>query len=403
MHILPNQALLSDDRSNCLSLTLITTVGDYLEFIKKTYDNRGGLDGQRLPLKTKTAIKIRGRMIDDLLHGAVLPPIVIGVVPNDVAEMAKLKGLAEAGDIINLTSQIEAVEPAQIAIIDGMQRTTALIEALEKDQSKIISQPVRLELWIGQNANSLIYRMLVLNTGQVPWDIKRQLETVYTFLLKEIETRVSDISVFKIDDRNRRSTGGQYQSSIVIEGYFAFTSRKPNVDIKERVAEDFARIDATESAAEEANLKRFIEALRLLVELDKTFARYTNTEQIDGSESRFTEGRDVFKVRAAIIGFISAAAVWIYGEPGFEFDFKKHEENANILIESISSLTGKLKNLSPAEVGEFLQLDILNIRLMGKTGGVGDFEREVFHRAFLSAIKHGSDLPNMIPCWRAGY
>ncbi|WCD81013.1 hypothetical protein [Pseudomonas sp. TUM22785] len=403
MHVLPNQALLSDDRSNCLSVTLITTVGDYLEFIKKTYDNRGGLDGQRLPLKTKTAIKIRGRMIDDLLHGAVLPPIVIGVVPNDAAEMAKLKGLAEAGDIINLTSQIEAVEPAQIAIIDGMQRTTALLEALEKDQEKIISQPVRLELWIGQNANSLIYRMLVLNTGQVPWDIKRQLETVYTFLLKEIESRVTDISVFKIDDRNRRSTGGQYQSSIIIEGYFAFTSRKPNVDIKERVAEDFARIDATESAAEEANLKRFIEVLRLLVNLDKTFARYTNTDQADGNDNRFAEGRDIFKVRAAIIGFISAAAVWIYGEPGFEFDFQKHEENTTLLIKSISSLTDKLNNLPPTEVGAFLQLDILSIRLLGKTGGVGDFEREVFHRAFLSAIKHGDSLPNMVPCWRAGY
>lgn len=402
MQVLQNQALLRDDRSSCLSVTLITSAGDYLNFIQRSYEANGGLEGQRTPLKTKTAIKIRSRMVDDLLHGAVLPPIVIGVVPRDAVEAKALSDLAESGKVAELTARIEAVEPAQIAIIDGMQRTTALLESMQKDRATIQSRPVRLELWIGENTNSLIYRMLVLNTGQVPWDIKRQLETVYTFLLKEIRQKVPDISVFKIDDRSRRTASSEYQSSIVIESYFAFTARKPNVDVRERVAEDFARLDATESAADSANLERFIETLALVAKLDAAFSRFvvpraTGPEE----EARFNEGRDIFSVRAAVVGFVSAAAVSIYGEPGFEFPAGVVEQNAQQVSKSVTDLTDKLAVFTPEQVGEFLQLEILGQLLSERTGGVGDFERAVFHRAFLSAIKHGPALPSMLPCWRA--
>jgi len=402
MQVLQNQALLRDDRSSCLSVTLITNAGDYLNFIQRSYKANGGLEGQRTPLKTKTAIKIRNRMVDDLLNGAVLPPIVIGVVPIDAAEAKTLTDLAESGKVGELTARIEAVEPAQIAIIDGMQRTTALLEASLKNPAVIKLRPVRLELWIGQNTNSLIYRMLVLNTGQVPWDIKRQMETVYTFLLKEIRQKVPDISVFKIDDRNRRTTSSEYQSSIVIESYFAFTARKPNVDVRERVAEDFARLDATESAADSGNLERFIETLALVAKLDVAFSRFVAPRVLDPEQkARFNEGRDIFSVRAAVVSFVSAAAVSIYGEPGFAYQTSVVEQNADHVSKSITELIEKLTNFTPEQVGEFLQLDILGQLLSERTGGIGDFERAVFHRAFLSALKHGSALPSMLPCWRA--
>lgn len=400
MQILSNQSLLIDDRSSCLSVTLITTVKDYLDFIRGTYNNRGGLEGQRLPLKTKTAIAIRNRMVSDLLKGAVLPPIVIGVVPTDVNNFNDFKNLAIAGDVVSLANSMVAEDSSQIGIIDGMQRTTALLEASEIDSAAIDARPVRLELWIGENTNSLIYRMLVLNTGQVPWDIKRQLETVYVFLLREIQQVVPDIQVFKIDERNRRTTGGQYQSSVIIESYFAFTSRKPTVDIKERVAEDFARLDATDSASDADNLSRFIESLRLLSALDKVFSKFVDVEPV-ADDVRFSQGKDVFSYRAAIVGFVSAIAVSIYGEPGFSLTDKEISERAAFVTTSIENLIRKLSTMTPDAVGEFLQLETLGLRLVGKTGGVGDFEREVFHKAFLSTVRHGQELPSMLPCWRA--
>jgi hypothetical protein len=400
MQLQDNQFLLVDERSKCLSVTLVTSVDDYLAFIGSSYKDSGGLEGQRLPLKTKTAIKIRSRMVSDLVSGAVLPPIVIGVVPKDSDHFQALKKLAINKDLPSLVGSIENENPSQIAVIDGMQRTTALLEAVARDAKAVADRPVRVELWIGESANSLIYRMLVLNTGQVPWDIKRQLETVYSFLLREIEQRVPDVNVFKIDDRNRRSSGGQYQSSRIIESYFAFTSRKPNVDIKERVAEDFARIDATESASDSANLMRFIESLRLLVELDHAFSRFTCAGQNEEGD-RFIEGKDIFAVRAAVVGFVAAMSVAIYGDPGFELSDQEVSDRYDMARNNLGELASKLNALKAEEVGEFLELEVLNQRLQGRTGGVGDFEREVFYRAFMAAIKHGKALPNMTPCWRA--
>ncbi|MEX3939954.1 hypothetical protein AB4Y44_10460 [Paraburkholderia sp. BR10937] len=404
MQLQRNQALLVDERSRCLSVTLVTTVADYLSFIEDTYNNRGGLEGQRLPLKTKTAIKIRNRMVGDLVRGAVLPPVVIGVVPKDREHFLRLKDFAEAGALDAFVASIEEEERTQIAVIDGMQRTTALGDAMEKDVAAVSGRPVRLELWVGESTNSLIYRMLVLNTGQVPWDLKRQLETVYSFLLKEIKEHVADIQVFEIEDNSRRTTGGQYQSNRIIESYFAFTSRRPKVDVKERVAEDFARLDATDSASDDANLQRFLESLRLLSELDRAFARFEGEgeeQQGEDREFRFQQGKDIFRVRAAVVGFVAAVSVAMFGDPGFDLDADEVTRRYEDVRVKLTDLVDKLGQMTPPEIGEFLSLDLLDTSLSSRTGGVGDFERDFFYRAFLAAVKHGSALPNMVPCWRA--
>ncbi len=409
MQLCQNQALLIDERSKSLSITITTTVASYLSFIKKAYEADGGLDGQRAPLKTKTAITIRARMISDLLSGTVLPPIVIGIVPKDAAQFGEIKHFADTSDLATLADYLDCIDGSGLAIIDGMQRTTALLEARERNDDFIHNRPVRLELWVAMKANSLIYRMLVLNTGQVPWDVRRQLETVYSFLLREIRERVPNVSVFKLDDKNRRSTSGQYQSSMIIESYFAFTTRKPVIEVKERVAEDFARLDATATAAEDSNFDRFVETLRLLAELDSAFSLYKGTGgdnkgEVTDLAERFKEGKDIFALRAAIAGFVSAAAVYIFGEPGFDKTPDEINASAEIMTQSISALVMKLKAMTQEQVGDFLELEILRQRLVReKSGGVGDFEREVFHRAFLSTIKHGQRLQNMTPCWRAAW
>ena len=53
-----------------------------------------------------------------------------------------------------------------------------------------------------------MYRMLVLNTGQVPWTIRRQLEVVYGSLLKTIKNSVPEIEIYAIDDSNTELMGG---------------------------------------------------------------------------------------------------------------------------------------------------------------------------------------------------
>lgn len=64
-----------DNRSNCVSVLCESTVGEYLDFIQATYQERGNIAEQRDVLSTKSAITIRYRMVEDIKQGAILPPL----------------------------------------------------------------------------------------------------------------------------------------------------------------------------------------------------------------------------------------------------------------------------------------------------------------------------------------
>jgi hypothetical protein len=51
-----------------------------------------------------------------------------------------------------------------------MQRTAALFEAIEADKA-VLDRQMRVEFWLTRSVRTMIYRMLVLNTGQVPWTL----------------------------------------------------------------------------------------------------------------------------------------------------------------------------------------------------------------------------------------
>ena len=71
---------LHDLRSNCYSIITECTLERYLEVIENSYKKNGSITGQRAKVVTKTAKNIRDRMIDDIILGAVLPPVVLGYV-----------------------------------------------------------------------------------------------------------------------------------------------------------------------------------------------------------------------------------------------------------------------------------------------------------------------------------
>lgn len=256
---------LEDKNSNCLSILATVPLSDYFELVRHAYrDQQGGLEGQRAPITTKTGLKIRGRLVNDLRNGAVIPPIVVGAVCS-LAVINSMRRARSSGALISLLKK----QSVDLSIIDGMQRTTALQEA-GLDESE---EPIRVELWVSQKVESLIYRMLVLNTGQVPWDLKRQLDTLYRPILNQVMTEVPAARIIALDEPFRRSQAGEYRSTRIIELFLAFTSRSIDVYIKERVAEEFAKIDITEATAQSTFMPLFIEALKLLIQVDSAFDR----------------------------------------------------------------------------------------------------------------------------------
>jgi hypothetical protein len=378
--------ILKDKRVNCYSVMTELTVGEYLDIINSAYKNRGGIEGQRDALKTSTAIRIRKRMIQDLNAGTVLPPIVLGVV------MA-LEKLDE-----NSWPEIrKKITPESISIIDGMQRTTALLEVINHNQN-LVNSSIRVEYWIASNTNGLIYRMLVLNTGQVPWNLRRQIETVFRSIIQEIKEQVTAIEVLEIGESKRRVKAGQFQADQLIELYLVFGTRKEKIDTKERLADEFTKQDFIESVADKDFTNIFYDVLSYLGELDKLFDKY---QQNNPEKNRFNTGKDLFDSQPARIGFVTAIALKVLGRPGVHYTLKEERSNWDNIKNNFDKFRKRLQAMKKEEIEDFLDFKTLNELIVQKSGKVGDFEREFFLKAFHVLVEENFELPTMTPCWRA--
>jgi hypothetical protein len=367
------------------------SVRRYLEVVREAHANQGGIEGQRAVLGTTTARRIRERMISDLSQGAVLPPIVIGLVvsgPN-FGSMPPTNHAALAG----LLSTVEADD---VSIIDGMQRTSALVAAAEVHES-VLDRPVRVEFWITSSVRALIYRMLVLNTGQVPWTLDRQISVVFASMLGELRTRVPTIEkLITPDDPGRRVGAAQLRFDSVVEMYMAFSLRKTAVDAKEQVSDEFSRLDFVENLDDTNFQDHFYDVLTMLVTLDKVFSRASTTDA-----SKLTSGRQVFDRQPARIGYVVALGMKILGRPGQERSPDEKKNALGAVMPEHAAFVDRLEKLSNSELIDFLRLDVLGEVLDKRVGQVGRYERGVFLEAFRVLADEHFAVKSMEICWRA--
>ncbi|MDX9943173.1 MAG: hypothetical protein RBS35_00130 [Azonexus sp.] len=385
---------LHDQRVDCYSIMTTMRTGDYLDLVEAAYQNRGGIEFQREKLRTTSAIRIRRRMVEDIVNGAVLPPVVVGVVlaPDDFSLATKLAAK-------QVVPTIKQQEDDRISIIDGMQRTTALREAMAS-APEVGKRPMRVEFWISESTNSLIYRMLVLNTGQVPWNLRSQVEVVFRSLILEIEGQVGGLEVLQLNDGRRRSKGGQFQANELVELFLVFGARKEKIDIRERLADEFTKLDFMEAASDKDFAKHFCNAMDVLVRLDVLFDRF---KKKSGNAVRFTSGKDLFASQPACVGLITAIATDVFGRPGVNRPTTDQAKRLEKIIRGLAKLEKKLQKLDNEEIGDFLGFQTLNEAIArGKSGlSVGDMEREFFLKAFQVLLEEDFALADMTPCWRA--
>ena len=382
---------LVDDRTECFSVQTTVPVRDYLDMVRPAHSARGALSGQRDTLKTTTAKRIRDRMVSDIRRGAVLPPVVIGAVVNQA--LFESFPITEAASIDDL---LPRKDRGELSIIDGMQRTAALSEAAHID-STVLQRRMRVEFWLTQSVRTMVYRMLVLNTGQVPWTLARQLSVVFSPLLNELQDNVPEINrMFTPDKPGRRVNPGEFSSDALVELYIAFSLRKTNIDTKEALSDEFSRLDFVENLSDTSFQEQFYNTLSLLTSLDITFSRFDPE-----LKTRFSKGRNIFDSQPARIGFVVAVAQHVLGRPGMDRSHDEREGRMRQVRNDAGRLLGRLKSMTGERIGEFLKLDVLAETLDRRVGQVGRYERAVYFEAFQVLIAEKFDLTNMEPCWRA--
>lgn len=385
--------ILLDGKLKCISILTRMTVSDYLGLVEKAYSNRGGISGQREALKQKTAISIRNRMIEDIKGGTILPPIVVGAVVSGDRYDEIVKGNVPDEDLKN------EIIIDQLSIIDGMQRTTALLKAVSEKED-VNKREIRVEYWISDNSNSLLYRMLVLNTGQVPWNVRRQIEVIFSGIIKEIRDKVNNIEVITISDSSRRSKGGQYQAGDLVELFLAFGARTWKINTKEKLTDEFTRHDFLQSSGEIDLVNLFCEVLENMVNLDILIDTKCKKSEEENT-SKFKTGKDLFASQPARIGFISAAGEKIIGRPGDERGQEKIDECKRVFFDTINNVSENLKAKSDEDVLDYIDFATLNQKMERKMSKVGDYERELFYEAFKVLIDENGEVSTLGICWRA--
>jgi hypothetical protein len=394
-------SVLFDRKVHCVSALTEMSVGEYLQLVGKAYDNRGALTHQRTALKTASGRRIRERMVRDVIGGAVLPPLVIGVV-GEKGSVEQFK-TRSAEDVLHY---VRREYPDAISIIDGMQRTTALYEAVSKDPG-VENQTVRVEAWLGDQVESLIYRMLILNSGQVPWNLKQQLRVVYENLVSELYAKVDFSRLLQPGERRWRA--GEFNSDDLIETYIAFGLRKTEVETQQNLAEEFSKLDIAESVSEGRYDEYFFPIVQMLVNLDRVFSRFDPPfELVSQEKSRarrvYDKGKNIFDTQPPRIGFVVANAVRIFGRTGMNRDKSITEAEFASLTAAQQEFVERLGNMSEDQLGEFLALDVLTEALSTRpTSAVGRWERNFWETAFKVLLEERYAVDSMVPCWRAGY
>lgn len=385
---------LSDNIGSASVLTSMT-VDNYLSLIESAYSKRGSIEGQRDALTTTSAVRIRDRMASDFKRGAILPPVVVGVLVG--SEQMEAAATWSSDELRNI---LRGVTESAISIIDGMQRTTVLKE-IRADAG---AREIRVEFWISDATANLTYRMLVLNTGQVPWNLRRQIEVINASFVAELKNSFKKqspaIEIYGIDDKRRRFGPGEYQANDVVEMYLAFGLRKAQVDKESVLADQFSRLDMIEAVSEKAFFGSFVKVFQQLARFDHAFSILdASSNKSSGKGPRFSSGRTLFDSQPACAGFMAAAAQKVYGRPGAKKTQVQAKQNLQALLDHCEQVLEKISKFNQSQLRSFLDFGTLNEVLDRPAGKIGDFERAMFTEAF--RLLFDEDVASMTPCWRA--
>jgi len=180
---------------------------DYLKLARKILENN---EFQRN--KVTSSNNIYRLLREDMKVGCIFPPIVLASkISKEEFEKASFDSLDES----------------KFLILDGLQRTHALIEAeaeLSPNTSAFHENILRLEILFTANKTNVLYRMLTLNTGQTKMPKRHQIEILYSDLSS---ADIPGIRIIKQVDRESPKDVGDYKFNDLVEGFNAYIDQDP--------------------------------------------------------------------------------------------------------------------------------------------------------------------------------
>lgn len=335
---------LQDKKIQGKSWMTIMTIRDYIDMTD--------LDNNPYQ-RNKLGIKPYSKLIEDLLNDTVIPPISV----------------VYDGDVLDLQSELDGKN--KFIILDGLQRTNCLLHCISllnaskstgiiKNTNEFLDKKIYVEIWEKLNLQTILYKMLVLNTGQRKMDYSHQLDILNKSIKTELEKNgIEVITAKEIKEEGRRKKEC-FQLADITEGLVSFINRVPISGKKDAAEFLFERFNIGLNSGEENSSTLSIisdnDTYKYLIWTLKDFNYLLN--------NKYKENNPLLKYNVFLISFLASLG----------FSLNKNKEN---LYKKIRILINKLETENDP-----LKLTLFEEYYSSFKTGIGEKRRKFVYEVF---------------------
>lgn len=342
------------------------------------------------------------RLKTDIAAGALLPSITLAVkhhmvdrIVNVMNDQQALTEILSSGSIVD--------------ILDGLQRTYIISDLKKEGVEFNEKQELLLEFWLEQDISKLIYRMIVLNSGQKAMSMRHQVELLFMSLKETIINNVQGIELMKESEQKRRTQPNRYPLSSIAASYHAFVSASHEADKENLVAQKLIDDDAFDSSERELTEKftQYLEYLNKFYVLDQLcWAKYTNFDYLglkkiaEENEELVPEDRD--KIISAY-EVIRDSHVWLGNENVMLSFFSavaqriniNHKDRVDAAIEKLIEEASDPANIDPLGMVNY---NSVRLGLNPRKVNIGFATRKLINTGFKEFFRDEGEV-SLSECW----
>lgn len=314
------------------------------------------------------------RMKKDLKNGALLPGITLAIEPSKAGEFIDPVSNEDEKKVLELLKGLNE----SIYIIDGLQRTHLISQLIKEDVTFHPDHKLLLEVWVEPEISHLIYRLIVLNSGQKPMSLRHQIELLFTTLNVSLTNEIRGLELINEKDESSRTKPLQYNFDTIVTAYESFLNETPEIDKSSIISsklDDDILIDKSEDFLDET-YHQFVSFLKIYTELDKVnFNRY--------KDSDYSKFRNWFAQKNVANSFFAAI--------GFTFNIESRRENIEPAINSLIEILKISTREDPLDLEKYDE--VKSILADPREYNVGFITRKLLTNTFTQFLREGGDRP----------
>jgi hypothetical protein len=361
-----------DLRTDTFIIYAQISINGYLKLVGKDFDK---FDIQRKRETYKGYIRLK----KDIKDGALIPPITLALEPSLVKKYLPLLRTQQSQKL-----QDNLINSNSIYILDGLQRTHIMNDLLEEGVTFIENQKLLLEFWFEEDIGNLIYRLIVLNSGQKPMSMRHQIELLFLTMQEKLKTDIPGLEMYNEREKKIRDGAKKFPFERIVTGYHCFLNETPEID-KSKIILDKLDTGKVITDQELIILERYSDYTKYLLEYIKIDAE---AYRIYEKYKEFSSAKNWLSDENVVNAFFAAV--------GLLSEIPEFEKRIGISIKKL------IEDLKKAKVGDdplFLKdFDEIRQKFNPKQFNVGFITRRTIMNCFLEYFRNEGML-SFKKCW----